>query len=143
MLVIFDVDGTLTPQRPTSRSPFERTLLPGVAEKYAELRRQGHVLALASNQGGARVGRDGRLTFGAVHAHLRWLCQEIGASTYRFATKPPRGKPSPAMLLELIAELNASLDEACFVGDAASDKSAANAAGIRFILANEFFGRSE
>jgi HAD superfamily hydrolase (TIGR01662 family) len=142
-MIIFDVDGTLTPQRPTSRSLFERRLLPGVAEKCANLRRRGHILVLASNQGGARRGREGRLTFGAVHAHLRWLCNEIGAGGYRFATRPPRGKPSPAMLLELMAEFGISANETMFVGDSNSDEMAAVAAGVAFVHADEFFGRRD
>jgi D-glycero-D-manno-heptose 1,7-bisphosphate phosphatase len=140
---IFDVDGTLTPNRPSSRHPFERRLLPGVAERCAELRRQGHTLALATNQGGARQGREGRLSYGAVHAYLRWVAAQIGAETYRFATKPPRGKPSPAMLEELMTALGFGPAETVYVGDRPSDKEAAEAAGVTFEWADEFFAREE
>ena len=139
MLYIFDVDGTLTPQRSSSRHPFERHLLPGVAERCAELRREGHMLALATNQCGARQGREGRLSYGAVHAHLQWVAEQIGAETYRFATKPPRGKPSPAMLEELMDELGFTPAETVFVGDRPSDKGAAEAAGVTFKAATLFF----
>lgn len=141
MLYVFDVDGTLTPQRPSSKHPFERSLLPRVAERCAELRREGHTLALATNQGGARRGREGRLSYGAVHAHLRWVAVQIGAVAYRFATKPPRKKPSPAMLNELMGELGFELTETAFIGDALSDRAAAEAAGVAFEWAAPFFER--
>jgi D-glycero-D-manno-heptose 1,7-bisphosphate phosphatase len=139
MLYVFDVDGTLTQNRPSSRHPFERRLLPGVAERCAELRRQGHTLALATNQGGARQGREGRLSYGAVHAHLRWVAAQIEAETYRFATKPPRGKPSPAMLEELMVTLGFEPAETVYVGDRPSDKEAAEAAGVTFREAEAFW----
>ncbi len=143
MLYVFDVDGTLTPQRPSSKHPFEQRLLPGVAERCAELREQGHVIALATNQGGARRGREGRLSYGAVHAHLRWVSEQIGAVAYRFATKPPRKKPSPLMIEELMGELGFELMETAFIGDALSDCAAAEAAGVAFEWAAPFLKEKE
>ena len=139
IVVVFDVDGTLTPFRKGSTGPFERRLLPNVAEKCASLRAQGHILALASNQGGARRSKPGRLTIGQVHAHLRWVAREIGAASYRFAISGDRKKPSPRMLVELMRELGADPTSTLFVGDAESDAQAAAAAGVRFAWAREFF----
>ena len=140
-LVIFDVDGTLTPFRQGSTGRFEQRLLPNVAEICARLRDQGHILALASNQGGAALAKPGRLTIGAVHAHLRWVAREIGATAYRFAVSSNRKKPSPAMLVELMRELGVTPAQTIFIGDADSDAQAAAAAGCKFIWAKEFFMR--
>ena len=139
MLILLDADGTLSSYRQGSTAPFERILLPGVKQKCQKLLAKDHVLAIASNQGGARKGREGRLTFGAVHAHMRWLCSELGVTTYRFATVPPRKKPAPAMLLELMQELGFEPDETVFVGDSKSDKKAADAAGCQFFWAEQYF----
>jgi len=138
-LAIFDMDGTLTPQRPSSTAPFCRELLPGVREKLEELRAARVHLAVVTNQGGARRGRVPRLTVGAVLAQLRWLKQELGIEEVRFATKPPRKKPAPAMLLELMDTFGISPDETLFVGDAETDREAAKRAGCRFAWAEDFF----
>jgi hydroxymethylpyrimidine pyrophosphatase-like HAD family hydrolase len=45
-LFIFDLDGTLTPQRPSSTTPFRHTLLPRVRETCIALRARGHTLAV-------------------------------------------------------------------------------------------------
>lgn len=139
MLVIFDADGTLTPQRATSRTPFEHRLLPGVAEKCSTLRADGYTLAVASNQGGARREKNPRLSFGYVLNFLRWLQRELGLAACKFATRPPRKKPSPAMLNELMAELGFTPDQTIFVGDQESDREAAQAAGVSFQWATDFF----
>ena len=145
MLYILDADGTLTAQRGGSAGPFEQTLLPGVAQKCAALREQGHVLSLASNQGGARWDKDGRRTIGAVHAQLRWTARAIGAVAYKFAVNKANGryKPSPAMLIELMRELGFDADETIFIGDQETDRQAAEAACVRFIWADKFFGGIE
>lgn len=139
MLILLDADGTLSPYRQGSDAPFERILLPGVRQKCQKLLARGHVLAIASNQGGARKGRKGRLTFGAVHAHLRWLCCELGITAYKFATQPPRKKPSPYMLLELMEEMGFAPEQTIFVGDSKTDKEAADAAGCQFFWASQYF----
>src|SRR5271163_5019773 len=101
-LVIFDLDGTLTPQRPSSTAAFERELCRGVPERCRELIAAGHTLALASNQGGIAKG----LSVEAVEAHLTWVCGELGMSAYRFASEPARKKPAPAMLVELMEQFS-------------------------------------
>ncbi|HUV95764.1 MAG TPA: HAD hydrolase-like protein [Anaerolineae bacterium] len=141
MLYILDADGTVTPLRGSSTAPFTRELLPGVAEKCARLRAQSHTLALASNQGGARPGRPGRRTIGEVLAQLRWTTRAIGAATFRFAINGARYKPSPAMIHEITAALGFEAWHVTYVGDQESDHLAAIKAGVRFIYAQEFFGK--
>ncbi len=138
-LVIFDVDGTLSPRRLTSTAAFERTFLPGVVTKLAILKKQGAILALATNQGGAERERPIRLSTGDVLAHLRWLQQRLGIDAIRFATTKRRKKPKPTMLNELMCQFNAAPQETLFVGDEESDRLAARAAGIQFVCAGEFF----
>lgn len=141
-LVIFDADGTLTPQRDGPAGPFDPILLPGVDGKCKELRRAGIILAIASNQAIARRGKPDRRTIGSVHSQLRWTMWAIRATTYRFAVVAgPRYKPGPRMLLELMKHFGVAPDETIFVGDRRADQKSARAAGIRFIWAKTFFGR--
>ena len=141
-LIIFDVDGTLTPRRSASTAAFERTLLPGVSAKLTALKQQGIILALATNQGGAKRERPIRLSTGEVLAHLRWLQQCLNIDAIRFATTGRRKKPKPTMLNELMHQFNIKPTETLFVGDEDNDRLAANAAGIQFVYAHDFFAPS-
>lgn len=136
-LFIFDLDGTLTPQRPSATAPFERTLLPGVLEKCADLRGRGALLAVASNQGGIAKG----LHIDAVDEQISWLKDVLGIQEWRCAIVPgPRKKPAPGMLLELLAHFGAAAEETLFVGDSDADRLAAAAAGVAYADASSFFG---
>jgi len=131
MIIIFDADGTLTPLRGSATGPFSFELLPGVAEKCAEMRAAGHILAIASNQSRRRPRSD-------VVQQLRWTQRQIGAATIRWAASK-RCKPAPAMLLEICKQFNAHPADELFVGDWETDRQAAEAAGCSFAWANEFF----
>lgn len=133
-LVIFDLDGTLTPQRPSSTAAFERQLCPGVAERCRELVAAGHTLAVASNQGGIAKG----LSVAAVEDHLGWVCSELRMTAYRFAWERTRKKPSSAMLLELMEQFGAAPTETWLIGDSEDDERAAVAAGVRFVHVSAF-----
>lgn len=141
-LFIFDLDGTLTPLRASSTALFSRTLLPGVEPTLARLKADGKRLAIATNQGGCDPTRPGRLSVGAVHAHLRWVRGALGIDAVRFAVAPGRKKPYPAMLNELVEVFGVARRRTVFVGDHASDEGAARAAGVRFVHAADFFGSS-
>jgi HAD superfamily hydrolase (TIGR01662 family) len=110
----------------------ERVLLPGVAEKCAELRAAGITLAIASNQNAARDIAD-------IHAQLAWTAEAIGASVVLYATDEARRKPAPTMLFEAMAAVGATPGETLFVGDRDADAEAAQAAGVAFCYADEFF----
>ena len=142
-LAIFDLDGTLSPQRPYSTAPFQRILLPAVSAKLSVLKQQGVFLAVATNQGGAGRQRVKRLSMGAVQSHLHWLRHELGLHTVRFATSAVRKKPNPVMLMELMSQFSAAPHETLFVGDAETDQQAAAAAGIPFVYAEKFFDYGE
>lgn len=136
-LVIFDLDGTLTPQRSSSVAPFERALLPGVLEKCAELHAGGALLAVASNQGGIAKG----LHIDEVDEHMSWLKDLLGIHEWRCAiVSGQRKKPGPGMLLELMAHFGAAAEETLFVGDSDADRLAAAAAGVAYADARSFFG---
>ena len=135
MLIVFDLDGTLTPQRPSSVSPFERRLLGGVADCCKILSTNSHLLAIVSNQGGLKRG----LSKIALDEHLAWVAARLGIAHIRYAAEPLRKKPSPAMILEILHAAGTSPGASLFIGDAQSDRAAANAAKVRFIPARQFF----
>lgn len=167
MLIILDKDGTLV--EPASGNTFvqhpeDQRLLPGVADRVAELHHQGHTLVIASNQGG--VGKY--KTLEDAIAEMRYcmkllpsiemvfFCPDFEGSklygvvsnglgiTYDYASEvtgfykrfAPFRKPEPGMLKAAMAW--GCCADAIMVGDRAEDSQAAQSAGIRFIDAAEW-----
>jgi phosphoglycolate phosphatase len=98
----------------------ETRLLPGVAETIAELARRGFRLGVCSNK---------RVEF------TRELVRALGLGSVFSCVLGPddvaqRAKPDPAMLLEGLARLQVSPDEAVYVGDMVVDVQTARAAGV-------------
>jgi len=150
MLYIFDADGTLRADcggRPPF-TPTEQVILPGVREKLSGIDWSNNAFAIASNQ--ASVGRG--LVSHDMAFRLLWNLAlqivgiEVGAFYGTWNIKlcphlPEDGcqcrKPEPGMLLSLLGEIEP--ETAVFVGDAETDKLAAERAGIEFRWAKEFF----
>lgn len=160
-LYIFDVDGTIAERDTTD-------LLPGVAEWFAA---NQTAVAFATNQGGvglrywmetAGFGEPekypteemiikrlhaladrlqvSRLNLYASFAYQskssgKWAPSENDGLFWERAWR----KPEPGMLIHAIEMAGAK--SAVMVGDSKEDEQAANAAGIDFIHADEFFGR--
>jgi D-glycero-D-manno-heptose 1,7-bisphosphate phosphatase len=149
-LYIFDKDKTLVGplEGPPANSIEEQNLLPSVAEKCAALRAQGHTLAVASNQGGVAWGF---LTEDEAYALVEHAAGLIGAEAIamcphhpkgrieQYAIKCPRRKPESGMLLDLMRRLGFHASRTVYVGDMDTDRQAAEAAGIQFIWAKDFF----
>jgi D-glycero-D-manno-heptose 1,7-bisphosphate phosphatase len=155
MLIIFDKDGTLIANfnnRPAN-IPDEQRPPPGVIEKMAALRSQGHTLAIASNQGGVAWGF---ISEAQAQALVKDAARKIGGVDFwrcccydeRAAAKNPgspyarpnyRRKPRPGMLREIIQSAGVSPAETLMIGDSESDKQAAKAAGVAFAYAQDFF----
>jgi len=156
MLYIFDKDGTLIENQFSDRpanSPGEQVPLPGVVIRLADLREQGHTLAIATNQGGVAWGfislsQAYRLVWDAAEkcggmdavSVCPYDARAIGArSRPSYACENDRRKPGPGMILGLARRLGYALDDVVFVGDQESDRQAAQAAGVRFEWAQDFF----
>ena len=149
MLYIFDKDGTIIAShgnRPANTIE-EQRLLPGVARKCQELKAQGHTLAVASNQGGVAWSF---ITIKQARELVIHSANLIEVDAWRMCPHHPKGrnayavececrKPAPGMLLSLMTQFKASPDETVYVGDMDSDREAAEAAGVTFIHASEFF----
>lgn len=150
-LLVFDADDTLrrttVPGQPCPRAPEEWALLPGVRDTLSAVDWSRVQLGIASNQD--QVGY-GFLTAGTAERLLRDLVHaatdgRVTDPLIRFCPHPLEmachcRKPAPGMLFDLIAMAGAAADAALFVGNAAVDREAAARAGVRFVVAGEFFG---
>ncbi len=161
-LFIFDKDGTLIRlklnrlriPRPVIR-PEEQVLIPGVFEKLAVLRAQGHKIAIASNQ---RAIAQGLISMAQAEALMENLIKKIGgADAWRvcpfdaharpmlkgkpnpYRVENDCKKPQPGMLIDLMAELGCQPGDTFMIGDSWRDRRAAERCGVAFIPARKFF----
>jgi len=132
-LIIFDLDGTLTPERASSAAPFEQRLLPGVKEKCRELREQGIKFAVATNQQKVKEY--------LLFCHMDWLETQLQLTDWVYANRSPRDlKPSPSMLQSTMVLRNIKNNDTLMVGDSIEDQKAAESASVDFEWAKDFFG---
>ncbi len=152
MLIIFDKDGTLVATRDNhpANALAEQEFLPGVVERCAALRAEGHTLAIATNQGGVAFGY---FTAEEAHAVVAAAAEGIGARAYAICLTHPQGKiealrrqspfrkPNAGMLHYLMDALGFAPADTLYVGDREEDRRTAQQAGVRFEWADAFFGR--
>jgi D-glycero-D-manno-heptose 1,7-bisphosphate phosphatase len=153
MLYIFDKDGTLVEnvngERPANTLE-EQKPFPDVLPKCQALIAEGHLLAVASNQGGVAFGH---MSAAQAHVMVQHITTYIGAITYAVCVTHPKGskksakressfrKPNGGMIEYLMDAFGVSKAETMYIGDLETDQQAAKAAGVKFMWANEFFGR--
>lgn len=130
------------------------TLLPGVAEKVAALSEPGITFGLVTNQGGVAFGHQtpeqvrrklgvllAELNFFGGRTHTVHVCFEHPQGTLPEWKKDAyRRKPSPGMIYDAMREHRVSRRDTYYVGDMDADRDAAEAAGIDFTWAKDFFG---
>jgi HAD superfamily hydrolase (TIGR01662 family) len=114
-------------------------------------------VALVSNQGGIAWGKT---TYQEVSAKMLHVCREIGLQgehlyDYIFCPHSPGAgtplgfacycrKPSAWMLEYMIFwHHRTTATDTCYIGDSDTDRAAAEAAGVTFHWAWEFFGWAE
>jgi len=161
-LYIFDLDGTLVRGVNGVKVPKrheQQEIIPGVIEKCATLLAEGHLLAIASNQGGVAhalcsvpdsVDRV-RAASEAIGGASGWMISlyhvdghdvsPLHMPRHGIAATPFYRKPQPGMLLHLMLTLGSTAPNTVFVGDMQSDADAARNAGIAFEWAEKFFAR--
>ncbi|SRR5581483_3156211 len=157
MLYIFDFNGTLVNTPFVDKMPL--ALLPGRKEKIAELQAQGHICAIASNQGGVAFGilseAEATEEVGKIARELNILHFKVafghpspkrGYEEYGTRSHLHRRKPGPGMIEELIKETGAT--KIWMIGDRDEDQGAATAAresghDVTFAWTADFFGNDQ
>jgi len=116
------------------------TFNPGVLEAIARLCKGGYTIAIVSNQSGIAKGE---YTLDQISELHQWMCQEIAKAggnvdPHRIYVCPHHPsktnclcrKPKPLLLQKAMAEADAAPESTIFIGDAATDVQAGEAAGI-------------
>lgn len=135
--VLFDRDGTLVVDVPYNGDPDRVHPMPGAADALWALRARGIRVGVVSNQSG--IGR-GLLTAGQVSAVNARLAELLGPfDVIRCCPHVEQDrcrcrKPAPGMVIDALAVLGVTAEDAALVGDIGADVDAATAAGVRSIL---------
>lgn len=149
-VVILDRDGVINYDSANYiKSPEEWIPLPGSLEAISKLKQAGYKIAVATNQSGLARGYYDLDTLSAMHLKMQKLLAEFGDDVkVDYISYCPHvsednctcRKPKPGMLLEIAKYFSVEPEEVTFVGDKASDKKAAQAAKMQFVLVTTGYG---
>jgi D-glycero-D-manno-heptose 1,7-bisphosphate phosphatase len=143
--VYVDLDGTIRTTlsgKVAPSDPHDQVVLPGRKERLQSLKKQGYKIFAVSNQGGIEKGH---VTHDQVKACFAKLDHDLGYvfddMVYASSMDPkhPMRKPNPGMIHGLAEKHGVDLTKSFMVGDMASDRTAAERAGIPFHHADDFF----
>jgi heptosyltransferase-2 len=136
--VFLDRDGTLNPDPGYIGSPDQFELFPGVAAALARLTGAGARLVVVTNQSGVGRGLFSSTNLDAIHAKLRRLLYDAGASLdaiYVCPHHPDEGcrcrKPETGMVDQAVRELGIDLSRSYLIGDHAKDMELAKRVGAK------------
>jgi len=147
--VFLDRDGVLNAAIVREGRPYgpaslgEMTVLPGVEEACARLKRAGYLLIVATNQPDIARGTTTRGDVDAINEALKSQLglDEICVCPHDDADKCDCRKPKPGLLLDAAQRWNIDLAHSFMVGDRWRDVEAARAAGCRAVFLD--YGYSE
>jgi len=141
--VLLDRDGTLIEDRGYLARPEQVSLLPGVREGMAELKRLGFALAVVSNQSGVARGYFNEAAVEAVNRRINELLgTAAGVDRFFFCPHLREGivpeysfececrKPKPGMIERAAREMDLDLARSFLVGDARRDLAAGREARV-------------
>lgn len=154
-LYIFDADNTIRVCT-SHNSHYPRTIeeqqpIAWMRERLSTIDWSENMFGVATNQGGVAKGEFDEL-------HAAWLVRNaiegvlsdkhwrrnapIRVCPHRSAMGCACKKPSPWMLLDIAKSLHVPLAQVVYVGDMSPDRQAATNAGVRFVWAWEFCGKT-
>lgn len=145
--VLLDRDGTINVERHYLSSPEELELLPGAAEGIRRLADMGLGVVVVTNQSGLARGYFDSATLDRIHARLRELLADGGASLdgiYLCPHHPRSGcrcrKPGIGLAEQVEADFKVDLSSCFMVGDKACDIELGQRVGATTILVRTGYG---
>ncbi|MFW9606384.1 MAG: D-glycero-beta-D-manno-heptose 1,7-bisphosphate 7-phosphatase [Pseudomonas sp.] len=141
-LLILDRDGVINEDSDAYIKSLEEWIpIPGSIDAIARLSQAGWTIAVATNQSGLARGYYSPETLDAMHARLRELVAAAGGDV-GLIVHCPHGpddacgcrKPLPGLLQQIAQHYGAELRGLWFIGDSASDITAAHAAHCQPVL---------
>ena len=152
--VFLDRDGVICKQAAFVSRPEDLVLIEGAGEAIARLNRAHIPAVVITNQGGIALGHLTEETLTKIHARMKRLLAQAGASVDAIYYCPhhpqatvtgylldcPCRKPGIGMLEKARDELGVNLRKSVLVGDATTDILAGARAGCRTILVRTGLG---
>ncbi len=152
--VFLDRDGTINEEVGYLDRLEKLRLVPGAAEAIRLINESGMKAVVVTNQSGVARGFFTELFVDEVHARLRMMLRQEGASLdgFYFCPHHPREgrghylrscdcrKPSPGLLLRAADELSLDPQLSYMIGDTLKDIEAASRIGARGILVRTGYG---
>jgi len=152
--VFLDRDGVICKQAAFVNRPEDLVLIEGAGEAIARLNRAHIPAVVITNQGGIALGHLTEETLTKIHARMKRLLAQAGASVDAIYYCPhhpqatvtgylldcPCRKPGIGMLEKACDELGVNLRKSVLVGDATTDILAGARAGCRTILVRTGLG---
>lgn len=146
--VFIDKDGTLIPDIPYNTDPERITLLPESVEGLRQLKMEGYLLIIVSNQAGVARGFFKEEALLGVERKVRELltAESIALDGFYYCPHHPEGsveqyrvrcecrKPRPGLILRAAGDFNIDLHSSWMIGDILNDVEAGKRAGCRTIL---------
>jgi histidinol-phosphate phosphatase family protein len=136
--VFLDRDGTINLDPGYLSHPDQMTLIPGVGEALAKLRKAGFALVVISNQSGVGRGIIEHDALVRIHARMEELLapQGVQIDHYGLCIHKPEDdcecrKPKAKLLTDAARALGIELSHSYMVGDKLSDLQAGRNAGCR------------
>jgi len=147
-LVILDRDGVINRDLGDYvRHPGQLHLLGGAVDAIAMLKKNGYIVAIATNQAGIGHGFYSHRTLADIHCRLLLAVRTAGGDIDRIVYCPsaddahPWRKPNAGMLEDLMDGFSVCGDEVVFIGDSLSDMIAGERARCRLMLVQTGKGR--
>jgi D-glycero-D-manno-heptose 1,7-bisphosphate phosphatase len=139
-LIILDRDGVINYDSPNYiRSINDWKPIAGSLETIAEWSKSGCLIAIATNQSAISRQYMSLEMLNSIHKKMILAIESLGGKIdlIKFCPHLPEAqclcrKPKPGLLFGILAELNVSASEACFIGDKATDAGAAKNAKVTF-----------
>jgi D-glycero-D-manno-heptose 1,7-bisphosphate phosphatase len=142
--VFFDRDGTLNNNQDTYYiwKVEDFKLNPGVIETLSELKKQGYLLIVITNQGGVAKEEYNLDDVEDLHHHMCVLLEKVGIDLDEIYTCPHHHeveaclcrKPLPLLIEKAIERYDIDIKNSWLVGDSYRDVKAGEALGLHTIL---------
>lgn len=143
--VFFDRDGTLNHDGGYTHRVEDLVWMPQAREAIAHINERGYFVFVVTNQAGIARGYYDEAAVTAFHDAMQASLTSVGGHVDAFEWCPhhpeaaipayrrdcPRRKPSPGMLLDLMAAWPVDSQRSFLIGNSSADMEAAHAAGLR------------
>ncbi len=136
-----DRDGTIIHDPGYLSSVDQISFYPDVLDTLAQIKKQGLLLFIITNQSGVGRGYFDESQLSQVHEALTAMMSDAGVEVDAIKYCPhapdekcPHRKPSPNMVLDIAKKFDVDLKNSFFVGDKVSDIQTGKSAGCTTVL---------